>query len=176
MGKNINEIWAARSIGEGWTWGIVRNDDLKQHPCLISYEELPESKREYNRNTAMNTLKIIMSEGYVISNTTTSLIDSTVVVGNNVQIGHKTIIKGDVYLGNNCQIGSECKIHRNVFIDENVVIGDRVKIENNSSIYGGVIIEDGVFVGPNITFTNDKYPRSITSDGRLKDASDWICV
>ena len=57
-------------------------------------------------------------------------------------------------------IGSECKIHSHVWIGEGVRIGDRVKIQAFSFIPSGVTIEDNVFIGPRVTFTNDKYPPS----------------
>ena len=52
-------------------------------------------------------------------------------------------------------------------------IGNNVKIQNNNSIYEGVTLEDGVFVGTNVSFINDRYPRSIMRDGRIVVPSDW---
>ena len=66
MALNVHEVWAAGRIADGWTWGPVRNDRLKHHPCLIPYEELPDSEREYDRHTAVETLKLILSLGYSI--------------------------------------------------------------------------------------------------------------
>jgi acetyltransferase-like isoleucine patch superfamily enzyme len=60
-----------------------------------------------------------------------------------------------------------------VFIDFNVKIGDCVKIQNNNSIYEGVTLEDGAFVATNVSFINDRYPRSINPDGTLKTGKDW---
>jgi ryanodine receptor 2 len=54
-------------MNQGWVYGKERNDALKQHPCLVAYEELPESEREYDRNTAMETLKLICKLGFKIS-------------------------------------------------------------------------------------------------------------
>ena len=67
MAKNVHEVWAKSRMDEGWTWGEQRNDELKQHPCLIDYNDLPESEREYDRNTAVGTLKLIVSLGFEIS-------------------------------------------------------------------------------------------------------------
>jgi acetyltransferase-like isoleucine patch superfamily enzyme len=53
-----------------------------------------------------------------------------------------------------------CNICSHVFIENNVVIGDNVTIKNGVQIWDGLMIEDDVFIGPNVTFTNDKYPRS----------------
>lgn len=66
MALNVHEVWAAGRMADGWTWGPVRNDELKHHPCLIPYEELPDSEREYDRHTAVETLKLILSLGYRI--------------------------------------------------------------------------------------------------------------
>lgn len=88
-------------------------------------------------------------------------------------IGEGTIIEAYSYLSEGCRVGKNCKIHRNVFIDTNVQIGDCVKIQNNNSIYEGVTLEDGVFVATNVSFINDRYPRSINPDGTLKTGRDW---
>jgi acetyltransferase-like isoleucine patch superfamily enzyme len=62
------------------------------------------------------------------------------------------------------QIGSECNICAHCFIESDVVIGDRVTIKNGVQIWNGTVIEDGVFIGPNVTLTNDKYPVSGNRD------------
>jgi len=59
LAKNTHEVWAKQRLAEGWKYGATRNDEQKEHPCLVSYEELPESEKEYDRNTAMETLKVI---------------------------------------------------------------------------------------------------------------------
>ena len=66
MAKNVHEVWAQSRISQGWTYGKERNDNLKTHPCLVPYEELPEVEKDYDRNTAMETLKLIMSMGFMI--------------------------------------------------------------------------------------------------------------
>jgi len=67
MAKNVHEVWAKNRIAEGWTYGTVRDDALKQHPCLVPYEELPESEREYDRATSQETLKLILKLGFSIA-------------------------------------------------------------------------------------------------------------
>ena len=67
MAKNVHEVWAKSRIGQGWTYGPKRNDLLKQHPCLIPYEELPDVEKAYDRDTATSTLKLICKLGYNIS-------------------------------------------------------------------------------------------------------------
>lgn len=59
-----------------------------------------------------------------------------------------------------CEIGEDCKIHSNVWIGNGVKIGNRVKIQAFTFIPTGVTIEDDVFIGPGVTFTNDKHPPS----------------
>ena len=67
MSKNVHEVWSETRIQQGWTYGELRNDELKTHPCLVPYEELPESEKEYDRNTSIGTLKLIMKLGFKIS-------------------------------------------------------------------------------------------------------------
>lgn len=66
IAKNVHEVWAAGRIDDGWTYGKERNDDLKQHPCLVPYEELTENEKEYDRRTSQQTLKMITKLGYRI--------------------------------------------------------------------------------------------------------------
>lgn len=66
LAENTHDVWAKGRMDEGWTLGPVRNDELKQHPCLIPYSELPESEKEYDRNTSMETLKAIRKLGWKI--------------------------------------------------------------------------------------------------------------
>jgi len=66
LAKNTHEQWAEQRMKEGWTYGPNRDDDLKKHPCLVPYEELPDTEREYDRSTAMETLRAIVGLGYRI--------------------------------------------------------------------------------------------------------------
>lgn len=70
LAKNTHENWSAQRMADGWTYGPVRNDALKQHPGLVPYESLPESEKEYDRRTAMETLKTILAMGFEISKRT----------------------------------------------------------------------------------------------------------
>lgn len=67
MSKNVHEVWAETRISQGWTYGEQRDDELKTHPCLIPYEELPELEKEYDRNTSVGTLKLILKLGFSIT-------------------------------------------------------------------------------------------------------------
>ena len=66
MAKNVHDVWAQSRISQGWTYGEARSDALKQHPCLVPYEELPEVEKAYDRDTALGTLKLITKLGFKI--------------------------------------------------------------------------------------------------------------
>ena len=66
MSKNVHEVWAETRIKQGWTYGQQRNDELKTHPCLVPYEDLPEEEKEYDRNTSAETLRFILKLGFTI--------------------------------------------------------------------------------------------------------------
>lgn len=66
ISKNVHEVWAQTRISQGWSYGTERNEELKQHPCLVPYEQLPEEEKVYDRNTALGTLKLIVSMGFKI--------------------------------------------------------------------------------------------------------------
>ena len=75
-------------------------------------------------------------------------------VGNNTNIWQFCVVLPNAKIGSNCNICSHC------FIENDVVIGDNVTIKNGVHIWDGITIEDNVFIGPNVTFCNDKYPQS----------------
>ena len=66
IAKNVHEVWAEGRMKEGWTYGEKRDDARKLHPCLVPYEELTETEKEYDRNTSQETLKLIMKLGFKI--------------------------------------------------------------------------------------------------------------
>ncbi len=66
IAENAHEVWAAARKAEGWTYGPVRNDTLKQHPDLIPYSALPDSEKEYDRLMAFNTIKLVKKLGWKI--------------------------------------------------------------------------------------------------------------
>jgi len=67
IAANVHDVWAAGRIAEGWTYGEEKNVELKTTPCLVPYDELPESEKDFDRNTAMETLRLIVKMGYKIS-------------------------------------------------------------------------------------------------------------
>ena len=66
LARNTHDVWAQLRLEQGWTYGPTRNDKEKKHPCLVPYEELPESEKDYDRGTSEGILKVIMSQGYTI--------------------------------------------------------------------------------------------------------------
>ena len=66
MAANVHDVWARTRIEQGWTYGPQRDDSQLKHPCLIPYDELPESEKVYDRNTSIETLKFIISQGFEI--------------------------------------------------------------------------------------------------------------
>ena len=67
IAENVHNVWAARRIKEGWAYGSVRNDINKTTPCLVPYDQLPDEEKMYDRQTAMETLKLIVKLGFEIS-------------------------------------------------------------------------------------------------------------
>ena len=100
-------------------------------------------------------------------------IHPTAEVSPNAKIGDETQIWHQAQVREGAEIGSQCILGKGVYIDRDVKIGDRVKIQNYSCIYHGVTIEDGVFIGPHVVLTNDRFPRAVTPDGKLKGDEDW---
>ena len=96
-------------------------------------------------------------------------------------------IADDVKLGKNvrifdfvnvygCEIGDNTKIGTFVEIQRGATIGKNCKISSHTFICEGVTIEDNVFIGHNVTFINDVYPRATIADGKMKTAEDWECI
>lgn len=67
IAKNVHDIWAESRLKQGWTYGSERNDIEKKHPCLVPYEDLPEIEKQYDRDTAMSTIKMIKKLGFEIT-------------------------------------------------------------------------------------------------------------
>ncbi len=101
--------------------------------------------------------------------TVTKKIASDVKLGKDVKICDFVNLYG-------CQIDDNTKIGTFVEIQKGAKIGKKCKISSHSFICEGVTIEDNVFVGHNVTFTNDLYPRATTEAGELQLDDDWVCV
>jgi acetyltransferase-like isoleucine patch superfamily enzyme len=89
-------------------------------------------------------------------------------LGRNVRIFAFTNLYG-------CEIGDDVKIGTFVEIQKGSKIGHRCKISSHTFICEGVTLEDEVFVGHNVVFTNDRYPRA-TANGQLQTDADWTCI
>ena len=75
-----------------------------------------------------------------------------------------------------CEIGDNTKIGTFVEIQKGAKIGNNCKISSHTFVCEGVTVEDNVFIGHNVTFTNDVYPRATAKDGRLQTREDWLCI
>lgn len=67
IAENVHDVWAIGRLAEGWAYGDVKDTEKKVTPLLVPYEDLPESEKDYDRKTALETLKLIVKLGYVIS-------------------------------------------------------------------------------------------------------------
>jgi len=94
---------------------------------------------------------------------------------NNVKLGEGVKIYDFVNLYG-CSIGDNSKVGTFVEIQKNASIGANCKISSHTFICEGVHIGDGVFVGHNVTFINDKHPRSVNTDGSMQTEADWAVV
>lgn len=97
---------------------------------------------------------------------------STRRIAEDVRLGRDVVIVDFVNLYG-CEIGDETKIGTFVEIQRGARIGARVKISSHTFICEGVEIEDHVFVGHGVMFINDRFPRAVSADGRLKGKADW---
>jgi acetyltransferase-like isoleucine patch superfamily enzyme len=95
-------------------------------------------------------------------------------VASDVKLGKNVQIAGFVNLYG-CEIGDDVKIGTFVEIQKGARVGNRCKISSHTFICEGVILEDEVFVGHNVTFTNDRFPRA-TTNGKLQTEADWSCI
>lgn len=66
IAENVHDVWALARMEQGWTFGAKRDDENKKHPCLVPYEDLPEEEKDYDRNTAIQTLKLAVRLGFSI--------------------------------------------------------------------------------------------------------------
>lgn len=66
MASNVHDVWAMSRMNDGWNYGEKRDGQKKTHPCLVSYDGLPDSEKSYGRATAVATLKLIVKLGFRI--------------------------------------------------------------------------------------------------------------
>lgn len=67
LARNTHEVYVQQRLSEGWTYGPRRDDETKQNPTLVPYEDLPEEEKEYDRRTALETLKALLALGYRVA-------------------------------------------------------------------------------------------------------------
>ena len=96
-------------------------------------------------------------------------IASDVKLGKNVRIHDFTNLYG-------CEIGDDVKIGTFVEIQKGAKIGNRCKVSSHTFVCEGVVLEDDVFIGHNVTFINDRYPRATNGEGLLQSDADWDCI
>jgi acetyltransferase-like isoleucine patch superfamily enzyme len=99
---------------------------------------------------------------------------TTLRVAADVKLGKNVRLVGFVNLYG-CEIGDDVKIGTFVEIQKGAKVGHRCKVSSHTFICEGVTLEDEVFVGHNVTFTNDRYPRA-TANGKLQTEADWVCL
>ena len=100
----------------------------------------------------------------------TADVSDTAVIGAGTSVWHLAQVREDARLGRSCVIG------RGAYVGPGVRIGDNCKLQNYALVYEPAVLEDGVFVGPAAVFTNDSYPRAVTTEGVLKRGDDWEMV
>lgn len=96
-------------------------------------------------------------------------ITQDVILGKNVKIYNYVNLYG-------CSIGDNTTIGAFVEIQKNASVGKNCKISSHSFLCEGVVIEDNVFIGHNVTFINDRYPRATNPNGQLQSSQDWTCI
>ena len=92
------------------------------------------------------------------------------VLGEGTSVWNQATVREGAVLGRSCVVG------RGAYLGPGVTVGDNVKIQNYALVYEPATLGDGAFVGPAVVFTNDLNPRSVTPEGRLKNADDWDAV
>jgi UDP-2-acetamido-3-amino-2,3-dideoxy-glucuronate N-acetyltransferase len=90
-----------------------------------------------------------------------AIVEDGAIVGRGTRIWHHAHVRSGSRIGTDCTIGMA------VFVDSGVVVGDRCKLQNHVNLYRGVVLEDEVFVGPAVTFTNDRFPRAVSPDWQI---------
>ena len=64
LAANTHDVWAATRLADGWQWGATRSDERKEHPCLVAYDDLPESEKAYDRVLVEQVIKAVIASGY----------------------------------------------------------------------------------------------------------------
>ena len=67
LAENVHDVWAEGRMAQGWTYGVRQDEENRKTPCLVAFQDLPESEKAYDRNTALSTLRLIVKLGYKIT-------------------------------------------------------------------------------------------------------------
>lgn len=102
-----------------------------------------------------------------------SYVHPTAEVSSRARIGPGTRIWHHAQVREGAVVGAECILAKGVYVDRDVRIGDRVKVQNYASLYHGTTVGDGAFIGPYACLANDRFPRAVTPEGKLKGDADW---
>lgn len=97
----------------------------------------------------------------------------TASVEDGATLGEGTSVWHQAQVRRGASVGAECIVGKGVYIGAGVTVGNRVKIQNYALVFEGATVEDGVFIGPAAILANDRFPRAVAPDGRLKSAEDW---
>ena len=103
----------------------------------------------------------------------TSFVHPTAEVSPEATLGAGCKVWRQAHIRERATIGASSIIGAGVYVGAGVRVGARCKVQNNALLYEGVTLEDGVFVGPQVCFTNDLLPRAVNPDVSLKSAEDW---
>ena len=104
---------------------------------------------------------------------TETFIHPTAEVSSEAQLGAGCRIWRQVHIREGAQLGAGCTIGAGVYVGAGVRLGANCKVQNGALLYEGLELADGVFVGPQVCFTNDLVPRAVNPDLSLKTADDW---
>ena len=97
----------------------------------------------------------------------TAEVSEQAIIGDNTSIWHQAQVRERARIGRNCILG------KGVYVDFDVTIGDNCKLQNGVWVYHPAMVEDGVFLGPGVIVTNDRWPRAVNDDMSLKQEGDW---
>jgi UDP-2-acetamido-3-amino-2,3-dideoxy-glucuronate N-acetyltransferase len=104
---------------------------------------------------------------------TATFIHPTAEVSPDATLGDGCRVWRQVHIREHALVGAGSIIGAGVYVGEGVHLGRNCKIQNNALLYEGLTLEDGVFVGPQVCFTNDFLPRAVNADLSMKAAADW---
>lgn len=100
-------------------------------------------------------------------------IHPTAVVEEGASVGPGTKVWHHAHVRAGARVGADCVLGKGAYVGAGVPVGDRCKIQNYAMLFEGCRVEDGVFIGPGAQLANDRFPRAVTPEGKVKTAADW---